>query len=59
MNELYYFSEYLEQELQRVFNNSSNSLSNNKTLDIDRINDIHTAMKILGEYEHYIVNQGK
>lgn len=56
MNELHYFKKYLEEELQLAFSRSNPIESRDNALDIHRITEIQTTMRILGEYEHFVVN---
>ena len=56
MNELHYFKKYLEDELRLAFSRSNPIESRGKALDIHRITEIQTTMRILGEYEHFVVN---
>lgn len=55
MNELYFFKKYLEEEMQAVFNNK-NPQDTNVSLDVARVDNLQTVMRILGEYEHFQVN---
>ena len=56
MGELNYFKKYLEEQLQLAYSRPNGLESRVLKPDIHRITEIQTTLRILGEYEHFAVN---
>ena len=57
MDTLKDFKNFLENELNKCYYRPNTVASKVLKPDLHRINEIQTVMRILGEYEHFVVNR--